>query len=160
MCGFANAQTPSNSNLLSYSNDKSISAEDSGFHYFNEIHSRAVREFMRDYEGVYNVKWYKYKKGYVAAFDRDSITTKLHYNKRGDFEVQLRYFNENKLPSEIQDLVKSRYIDYDIFQVCEVSGFGKTFYQIKIRNENYCKVINVINGEIKVMVKYTDTALR
>ena len=135
-------------------------AEDSGFQYFNEIHARAIREFLKEYEDVLNVKWFKYKKGYVATFVRDSITTRLYYNKRGDFDVQLRYFNENRLPVEVRDLVKTRYYNYSIFQVCEVSGYGKMYYQIKIRDNNFCKVINVIDGEIKVMVKYTDVAIR
>jgi len=161
-----NAQTVNNAATSSFSSEKNIPAKDvqqvgdSGFHFFNEIHARAVRGFLKDYEDVYNAKGYKYKKGYVAVFDKDSITTRLYYNKRGDFEVQLRYFNENKLPVEVRDLVKSRYYNYSIFQVIEVSGYGKIFYQVKIRDNNYCKVINIVNGDIKVMVKYTDTASR
>src|SRR6478735_8603465 len=106
-----NAQTVNNAATSSFSSEKNIPAKDvqqvgdSGFHFFNEIHARAVRGFLKDYEDVSNAKWYKYKKGYVAVFDKDSITTRLYYNKRGDFEVQLRYFNENKLPVEVRDLV-------------------------------------------------------
>jgi hypothetical protein len=158
--GVADAQTPNNGAIISFSQDKNISSEDSGFHFFNEINSRAVRGFMKDHDDIYNVKWYKYKKGYVATFDKDSILTRLYYNKRGDFEVELRYFYENRLLPDIRNLVKSRYYDYSIFQVIEVSGYGKTFHQIKIRDRNYFKVINIINGEIEVVTKYIDFALK
>jgi hypothetical protein len=166
MGAVANAQTVNNATTSSNSSVKDIpavevrKADDPGFHYFNEIHARAIREFLKDYQDVQNVKWFKYKKGYVATFVRDSITTRLYYNKRGDFDVQLRYFNENRLPIEVRDLVRNRYYNFSIFQVCEVSGFDKIYYQIKIRDNNFCKVINVVDGEIKVMVKYTDIAQR
>jgi len=139
MVDVTNAQTVNNTATPTFTNEKKVSSTDdrnnvadSGFHFFNEIHARAVRGFLRDYEDVYNVKWFKYKKGYVAVFEKDSITTRLYYNKRGDFEVQLRYFNENKLPVEVRDLVKNRYYNYSIFHVCEVSGYNKIYYQIKI----------------------------
>lgn len=160
MVRVANGQTPYNGAVINFSYDKNISAEDSGFHFFNDINPRAVREFMKAYEDVDNVRWFKYKKGYVATFAKDSILTRAYYNVRGDFDVELRYFYENRLLPEIRNLVKSKYYDYSIFQVIEVIGYDRILHQIKIRDKNYFKVINVIDGEIEMVTKYTDFTLR
>ena len=164
MSEVAYAQTLDNVALLSFSFVKRIlpgeelnRTADTGFHYMNEINLRAVRAFMEEFKDVDNVKWVKSEKGYVASFVKDSIDTRVHYNIGGYFDKQLRYYLENKLSPEIRRLVRSKYYDYSIFQISEVSGNGPTCYQVKIRNKNHCKVINVINGEMKVIVEYTDT---
>ena len=163
--GDAFARTLNNTEPLTFSSQKKVSlkyelnrTEDSSFHYLNEINLRAVRGFMEEFKEVDNVKWVKSEKGYVASFVKDSIDTRVHYNKGGYVEKQLRYYLENRLSPEIRHLVKSKYYDYSIFQISEVSGNGPTCYQVKIRDRNHCKVINVINGVMKVVVEYSDVA--
>jgi hypothetical protein len=167
MSGAAFAQDLDNSALLSFSNHKKISSRyelnrtaDSGVHYLNDINLKAVRGFIQEFKDVDNVKWIKSEKGYLASFVKDSVETRVLYDKRGNFEVQFRYYLENRLSPEIRSLVKSIYYDYHIFQISEARKDGVTCYRIKIRDDNHCKVINVINGEIEVIVEYTDAAPR
>jgi hypothetical protein len=159
------AQTSDNTALLSFSYAKKIpsmeelySSADSGFHYFNEISLRAVRGFMEEFKDVYNVNWFKCDKGFVASFVKDSVDTRVHYDKWGYNEVQFRYYLENRLSPEIKTLVRSKYYDYHIFHITEVRKDGVTSYQVKIREKNHCKVINVLNGVMKVAVEYSDVS--
>jgi len=159
----ANAQALKNVAWLPFSYEKTISpgavlnkADDSGYHFSNDIHSRAVRGFMKEYKDIYNVKWVKYDKGFIASFEKDSINNRLYYNKRGDFEVKIQYYFENRLSPEIRKLVKSRFDDYSIYQVSESSGNGATFYCIKIQYKNYWKTIRIMNWEIEIIQEYTD----
>ena len=165
MSGVEYAQASDNSALLSFSYNKRIlpreelnRTADTGFQYLNEIHLKAVRGFMEEFKDVDNVKWIKSDKGYVASFVKDSVDTRVLYDKWGNFEVQFRYYLENRLSPVIRDLVKSRYYDYHIFQISEARQDGVICYQIKIRHHNHCKVINVIKGEMEVMVEYSDAA--
>jgi hypothetical protein len=167
MSGAAYAQAIDNSALLSFSHKKRVllseelnRTADTGLHYLNDIHLKAVRGFMEEFKDVYNVKWIKSDKGYVASFVKDSVDTRVLYDKWGNFEVQFRYYLENRLSPVIRDLVKNRYHDYRIFQISEARQDGVICYQIKIRHNNHCKVINVINGEMEVMVEYSDAAPR
>ena len=165
MSGAAFAQAVDNSALLSLSYQKKISpsyelnrASDTGIHYLNDINLKAVRGFMEEFKDVENVKWMKSDKGYVASFVKDSVDTRVLYDKWGNFEVQFRYYLENRLSPEIRNLVKSRYYDYSIIQISEARQDGVICHRIKIQNNNHCKVINVIKGEMEVMVEYSDAA--
>jgi len=163
----AYAQALGDSTLLSFSKNKKISssyelnrAADSVSHFYNDMNLNIVRAFMEEYKDVNNVRWVKCEKGYIALFVKDSVDTRVQYDKWGNFEVQFRYYLENRLSPEIRGLVKRNYYDYRIFQISEARKGGVTCYQIKIRKKNKFKVINIINGEMKVMDEFSDAAPR
>jgi len=163
MGGAIKAQYSAHSAMLSYSYEKRIKsrgefnkAEDSGFHYFNEINARAVREFMKSYDDVYDVRWYKSDRRYVASFEKDSVITRLYYNNRGDLEVTLRYYSENRLSPEIRRIVRSKYFDYHIFHVSEAIQNGSITYQIKMQHKTHYRIINITNGEMEEILEYFD----
>ena len=167
MSGSVYAQALEDSTLMSFSHNKRILSReeinrtaDSGFHYLNEMNLRVVRAFMEEFTDVYNVKWVKSEKGYIALFVKDSIDTRVHYDNRGVIEVQFRYYLENRLLPEIRALVKRRYYDYHIIQVSEARKGGVTCHQVKIRKKNQYKVVNIINGEMKIMDEFSEAAPR
>ena len=65
---------------------------DSDVFFRNEISTRAVRNFIREYKNVTDAEWFKSPDGFVAIFNIDSIQTKVFYDKRGDYHFMIRQY--------------------------------------------------------------------
>ena len=121
----------------------------------NEISTKAVKNFTKSYKNAPNAKWCKLKDGFVACFTCDGIKTSAFYNNRGNFEVQIRDYYEDKLPREIRHLVKSTYYDFSIYYINEFSADGIIVYLVKIEDKTSFKTIKVVaGGEMEVVEEY------
>lgn len=85
---------------------------------------------------------------------KDGVQTKIFFNKRGGQTGMIRYYTENKLPNEVQRLVKAIYYDADIFLVTEVTVGNRTAYLVKVKDEMCTKTIRVMNGEMDVIEEF------
>jgi hypothetical protein len=139
--------------FISSSEELSI-ARDSITVLLNEISTKAVRDFARDFKNVPDAKWFKKENGFAVFFAGDSIQTWIFYDKSGNRECVIRDYSENRLPGEIRHIVKSTYYDFSIYLVNEVTINDITGYIIKIRDKNSLKEIKVVDGEMEVMREY------
>src|SRR4051812_17500525 len=89
--------------MLTHSNEKDNS------NALSAIHPRAVEEFQKSFRGVIGEKWAKTSDGYFASFTKDSVQTRVDYNRKGRWLETIRYYGEKKLPGEICGMIKSRY---------------------------------------------------
>jgi hypothetical protein len=121
----------------------------------NEINSRAVRNFVRQYKNVSDAEWFKLKEGFVVHFTNDGIKSRAFYTKEGRYEGMIRSYFEDKLPREIRHLVKSTYYDFSICHVYEFNVEGITAYLVKMEDKTSWKTIRVIDREMKVMKEYS-----
>lgn len=152
----------SNANALSrpsiegfISSSEEINAlKDSVTVFLNEISTRAVRNFTREYKNIPDAKWFKYENGFAVYFTSDSIQKRIFYNKRGDRTCVIRDYCEDRLPREIRHLVKSTYYDFDIYLINEVTMNGITAYVVKIQDKTSMKEIKVVGGVVEVMKEY------
>ena len=135
--------------------------KDSGFIFRNEISSKAVRNFIREYKNVTDAEWSRSANGlFVVHFTSDSINITIHYNKNGDCEFLIRNYSEEKLPREIRHLVKSNYYDFSIYHVTEVIVNEIPTYVVLMadknpKNKTYWKIIRVVKGEMDVMKEFS-----
>lgn len=130
--------------------------KDSGFTFRNEINAKAVRNFMTNYKNAADVKWFKSANGLtVAYFTSDSIQNWIFYNNEGDCEYTLRHYTEEKMPRDVRHAVKSKYYDFSIYHVAEISRSGKTNYIVKIKDKTSFKTIRVIDGETEVIEEFS-----
>lgn len=129
---------------------------DSDFLFRNEINSKAVRNFIREYKNVAGAKWYKSANGsFVVYFSSENIKSWIYYDKNGDFEFMLRHYNEVKLPAEIRHRVKSNYYDFSIYHVSEIRYNGKTAWYVTIEDKTCWKKIKVLDSEMEVVEVYS-----
>ena len=122
----------------------------------NEINIKAVRNFISRYKNVNDAKWFKSSNGLFAVyFTSEDIKSFLYYNNRGVFEYMIRYYNEEKLPADVRHLVKSKYYDFSIYQVTEVTRNNKIAYVVKMEDKTLWKTIKVVDGEMEVTEEYS-----
>jgi len=120
-----------------------------------EINAKVVKNFAKDYKKATDVKWIKTSGGlYAAYFVNDEKQNLVCYNKKGNFECMLCYYQEERLPREIRGLVKSTYYDFDIYLVTEVHRNGKIAYVTKMEDKTSWKTVKVVDGEMEVTEDY------
>ena len=148
-------EEPLPENIIPLSKELNLST-DSDFNFRNDINTKAVRNFIRDYKNVTGAKWFKSANGlFVVYFTNENIQNWIYYNKKGDFEFMLRHYNEEKLPPDVRHLVKSNYYDFSIYHVSEIRYNGKTEYFVRIEDKTCWKKIKVEDGEMEVVEEIT-----
>jgi len=120
----------------------------------NDIHIKAVRDFIKLYKNIDNVKWYAVEDGFIAKFQKDGIETKVEYDLTGKRSNILRSYDESHMPFEIRDMVKRQYYDYNILITYEIEHSNGILYIIKIMDKTSLKVLQIANNEMKVLEDY------
>jgi hypothetical protein len=126
-----------------------------GFLYRNDINIKAVRNFIREYNKCASAEWFKSNNGFAVHFTMDGLNTKVYYDKKGNYEYMIRSYAESHLPPEVRHLVKSRYYDFSIYHVTEITRNGKIVYGVMIEDKTSRKTIRVVDGEMEVVSEYS-----
>ena len=126
-----------------------------GAFFNNNIHSKAMQHFIKEYKNATDITWCRLNNGMLQVhFFVDGIQTKISYNKQGHAVSMIRYYTQDQLPQEVKRMVKSIYYDFNIFLVTEVTVGSKTACLVKIRNETCTKTLRVMNGEMDVLEEF------
>jgi len=123
--------------------------------YLNDIHIRALRDFVGRYGNLDDVVWHKGNKNFIAVFTRDSIQTRVIYNTAGVLEYTMRYYQEAQLKREIRHIIKSTYYDYKIFIVQEIlKPDDEPVYIVNLQGDTDWLKVKVYGGEMEVMERF------
>jgi hypothetical protein len=120
----------------------------------NDINTKALRDFMTSYNNTSDVRWTILTDGFRVHFYVDGIQTRIFYDKKGNRQAMIRYYNEDKLPFAIRYQVKTGYFDFTIFQVTEVTLGNKIVYLVKIEDKTLGKTIEVAEGDMEVIEEH------
>lgn len=115
-----------------------------------DVSTRAVRDFFKYYKGAQYVKWYRVMNGtdgFLADFNDGDVTTRVYYDKRGNWEGTIRGYHEDNLPGDIRHRIKSIYYDFNIPFIAEVSHEKRTVYIVSLEGKTSWKKIMVAEGE-------------
>jgi len=115
-----------------------------------DVNTHALKDFNKSFKNVTGEQWYAVSDGFVANFNQEGIETKVAYDQKGKWHCTVRTLTESQLPSDVRDLVKSRYYDYDILVVYEIKH-DNTAYIMKMENGTNLKMIRVVDGEIEII---------
>lgn len=151
----------SDSDVTSYKSNEAgnsfiahFSTHNSSRIFLNEVNIKAVRDFIKRFKNISNANWYKVSDGFIVSFTENAIETKVIYYFNGNWRSMLRTYSEDKLPYEVRDLVKSKYYDYNIMVVYEITHTDNITYIIKIEDSKKLKTLSVSDGNIEVIGDY------
>jgi hypothetical protein len=120
----------------------------------NDVNIKAMRHFNKQFSSVTTEKWYRISDGIVASFTESETQTKVLYDLKGNWHCTLKTYNENQLPFDVRDMVKSKYYDYNILVAYEISYPKVITYILKIEDSKNIKTLRVSNGEMEVTGDY------
>src|SRR4051812_45195969 len=115
-----------------------------------DLNSKALKDFNKSFKNITGEQWYKVTDGFMANFKENEIETKVAYDQKGKWHCTVRTFGENQLPSDVRDLLKSRYYDYKILLIYEIRH-DNTVYILKIEDATTLKTLRVADGEIEII---------
>lgn len=124
--------------------------------HLNDISTKAVRDFKKAFKTAADEKWYEMPDGYRVTFTSAGTRCRLDYDKKGNWQHTIRYYDEKKLPTEVRRLVVSTYLDYSIRNVeeIEVPRQGLS-YIIHLEGQTNWINVKVLDGEIFELEKIT-----
>jgi hypothetical protein len=134
---------------------KSIAKDESVPIYRNNISTRAVRNFMTNYESVSNERWFNAEDRFLVTFKLDDVYYRVDYDKRGDWIQTIRSYDQSKLPPGIRDMVNSSYRGYHLFLVQEVEiPLHPVNYFIHLDGEGRLINLRIFNSEIQELENF------
>lgn len=137
-------------------NARSIDTSFIGSNY-EHINSRAVRNFIRYYEGSSDAVWSQSKNGRIMCrFVVDDIVNRAFYDNKGNWQYTVAGYAEDKLPGEIKDMVKSVYYDYAITYVNEIDlPKNEKAYFVQVQNNARIKILRINAGEMELFQEFS-----
>lgn len=122
----------------------------------NKASERALKQFNSSFKGEADVKWAVEKNGILSSFTKDDIHTSVIYDRSGRLIRIMKWYNEDKMPSEVRESIKrSVYFDYKIDLVRQFEEDGITFYIVYLKNGLQSKEVSFYDGEIKLLKSLT-----
>lgn len=106
-------------------------------HLFANPDAKLLQAFNEAFPLAKDTKWHEDKNGYLVSFTQMGVATKVNYDKQGNYMNSLRYYDESKLPLNIQLNLKKRYPEKTVFGVTEFSNNEETVYHIKMQDYAY-----------------------
>jgi len=132
--------------------EKGILSDSKKGESIRHVNLNTLRDFMKRFPSVTDVKWKKVENDYVATFIVESNQTMVRYQGNGKWAYTInRYDNEKKLPEEVRVMVRKTYYDYAITHIDEIhlAEQPNTIYLVLIEDDKTFKTIRVCEGEME-----------
>ena len=120
--------------------------------YLNNIHTRAVRDFVSKYEKATDVAWFSVQDGFIVRFVTDSMYSRSAYKKNGIWVYTIKQYAEERMLKAIRHIVKSTYYDYSITLVEEIETPEEPVkYLVHLQDAVSWKNVLVSNGQLDLI---------
>ncbi len=120
---------------------------------------KVLLAFKQAFPIVQNVQWYEDANECLAYFNEGGVTSKVTFDKEGNFVKSLRYYDEKNLPLNILFTLKKKYADKKIFGVTEAATAEGVLFYIKLTDDkNWYTVKADSNASLEVVEKYKKQA--
>ena len=138
---------PSKSNAAAYM--RTIKENATELIYYNNISTRAIRDFLVNFPEVSNENWFSTPELFIAMFTLNDVNYRIDYDKRGSWIETFRTYGESNLPEDVRQSVKASYYDYNIYLVQEIQQpFHPTIYIVHLDGKKRLINIQICNGVI------------
>jgi len=115
--------------------------------YYNNISTRAVRDFVMNFPEVSNENWFCTPDLFVAMFTLNDISYRIDYDRKGNWIETFRTYDETNMSSDLRQSVKGSYYDYNIYLVQEIlQPFHPAIYIVHLDGKKKLINLQVCNG--------------
>jgi len=119
------------------------------------ISDKLLQEFKQTFPNAVDVKWIESTDKYTVDFKENGITTKIDYDKDGNFVSSFRYYTEKNLPISLLCKIQKKYPGKKVFGVTEITLDNSIEYYIKLEDEKYWLTVKSnIEGSMQVVEKF------
>jgi hypothetical protein len=122
----------------------------------NSLGARGYKHFAKSFTNAEDVRIAKQGNSSFVYCRINGVDNRMKYDKRGNLNYVIRYYEESLLPRDVRHIVKSTFYDYSITGVTEVNIDDKTAFLVNIKNGITWKKIKVLDGEMSIEQEYTE----
>ena len=110
--------------------------------------NKAFKNFNRSNKNAMNVTWSNVQGGFIAHFSKPDLDRRVVYNKRGVLQYNLDTYMEERLPTDIRNLVKQQYYNCKILVCYTYEINGGPVYIVKMEDNKTIKTVKIFKDEI------------
>ena len=116
---------------------------------------KVLKTFTEVFKDVDNVSWTNNGDEFEAYFVTDNVKTRAKLDAKGNLIQTVRYYKEDKLPSNILYTLKKEFAGKEIVGVTEVTNKNGINYRIILSDDKFYTHINANDaGDTEVASKY------
>lgn len=111
-----------------------------------EVNSKALQSFKRDFTEAKDVKWETGKTFAKATFQMNGQVMFAYYNNSGEMLAITRNIVSSQLPISLFTELKQEYAQYWITDLFEMVNGNETNYYVTIENADAVVVLKSVDG--------------
>jgi hypothetical protein len=116
-----------------------------------DINLRANRDFVRRFPSAENAEWFKLQDGYMVCFAVQDKSSRIGYDKKGNWLYDMHSYPIASLPKEVRHSVTYSYPDSKLLQANEIKKSKEIIYIIQISERERIKTIWYSDGEMHTL---------
>ncbi len=113
------------------------------------VNAKINRAFSQFFQNTTNLRWYEVEKKLLAKFIMNDRENRALFTKNGELVYHVAYGAETSLPSEVRQLVKSKYYDQTITRVLKVNQDRRTIWVIRLEDAKDHIMVRVEDMELE-----------
>jgi hypothetical protein len=118
------------------------------------VSEKALKAFETTFAGARNVVWTNNDNVYNVTFTQDEVATSVNYDAQGNFLSSRRYYQNTKLPIDIQCKLQKQFSGKTVYGVTEIAVADNVYYFIKMEDATSWTSLRINNArEIEVLEK-------
>jgi len=118
------------------------------------VSEKALKAFETTFTDAQNVVWTNTDNVYNVKFTQDGAATSVNYDEQGNFISSRRYYQNAKLPIDIQCKLQRQFSGKTVYGVTEIAVADNVYYFIKLEDATSWTSLRINNArEIEVLDK-------
>jgi hypothetical protein len=118
----------------------------------SNVSEKALKAFETTFTDARDVVWTNVDHVYTARFTQDGAATYVNYDEQGNFISSRRYYQNAKLPIDIQCKLQKQFPGKTVFGVTEIAVADNVYYFVKMEDANSWTSLQINNArEIEVL---------
>ena len=127
----------------------------SSFANMPEVSEKALKAFKATFKDAQNVVWSDAPNLYTVKFTQQGINTFVKYDEEGNFISSRRYYTAEKLPVDIQCMLKKKFADKNVYGVTEFTVGDLINYYVKLEDAKTWTTVKIDNDRnVEITEKY------
>jgi len=118
------------------------------------VSEKALKAFETTFTDAQNVVWTNIDNVYTVKFTQDGAVTSVNYDAQGNFISSRRYYQNAKLPIDIQCKLQKQFSGKTVYGVTEIAIADNVYYFVKMEDATSWTSLKIDNArEIEVLEK-------
>jgi|GEM_PF-254385 len=114
------------------------------------VSQKVAESFAKLFKGAEAPTWFAVDKLYVVDFIMNNQKNKAEFTKNGSLVYHMAFGNEKQMPSDIRNIVKSKYFDCVINSTVRINYQEQNAWLVNIEDAGRYMVVRVLDGNMDV----------